>query len=185
MHYYVVKRFLKYVENRNLKMSLISRQETIKETVKNLISQMRECADKNELIMWAYLSGILEYDNQPDALSSVEDYIENKIADAVNKKVNRFKNDPATKINSAVLYRALVSRVLGVNINGDKIVLRPRLPKNLKSALLSLKYKTNIFDINLKRTGAYRLVADGLNYINVNHIAVSDKIPYKEITVEF
>jgi cellobiose phosphorylase len=56
------------------------------------------------------------------------------------------------------MYRMLVETLLGVNREGDRLRLIPRLPKNWPSYKIHYRYRQTVYHITISR-----LVADGVD----------------------
>lgn len=157
LYFSVAKKFLKYVTNSAVKIMLIENMEKIREALSARLLK----APENDLKMYAYLAGLLDLYDRPAAKSRTEEYIDLWICEHAAKKDY-----------SALLYKLIVNRVLGIRFCGDKISLRPFLMKNLDSARARISRNGSIYEITVLRSGERKMTIDGVSYVNLEYIPI-------------
>jgi cellobiose phosphorylase len=82
--------------------------------------------------------------------------------------------------SSGWMYRLLIETLLGVNLEGDRLRLTPRLPRNWPSVTLDYRFRQTNFHILIRQSSlipekSTRLVLDGIEMPGVILLLVDDR----------
>ncbi len=85
--------------------------------------------------------------------------------------------------SAAWLYKVILEELFGIKKRGERLYIEPRLPDVLNLSRLTLPWGDRTLSVFYKKTGEYRLIADGLPLHERNYLLRDERVA--NIVVEF
>lgn len=85
--------------------------------------------------------------------------------------------------SAAWMYKVILEEFFGVKRKGGRLYIRPRLPDELNMSVMEYRWEGGVIRITFKKTGNYRLIADGLPLHAREFIRLEDN--HSEVVAEY